>query len=79
MFYVNLTWLTCEYNSFFIQTQDGINPAMLESNANCEAQSPIIDPLVAQCNNPSNVHTSQQSVVSLPNMHFPKFRWWITG
>jgi hypothetical protein len=65
MSYVNLTWLTCEYNSFFIQNEDGINPAMLESNANCEAQFPLMDPLVAQCNIPSNVHTSQQSVVSL--------------
>jgi hypothetical protein len=65
MSYVNLTWLTCGYDSFFIQNQDGINPAMLESNTNCEAQFPIMDALVAPSNISSNVHTSQQNVVSL--------------
>jgi dsRNA-specific ribonuclease len=59
------TWGVMHYIGFFIQNEDGINPAMLESNANCEAQFPLMDPLVAQCNIPSNVHTSQQSVVSL--------------
>lgn len=61
---VNLTWLTCEYNSVFIQNQDGINPAMLESNANCETEFPIMGPLVAQSNISSNVHTRQQNMVS---------------
>ncbi|PYH64015.1 uncharacterized protein BO88DRAFT_439060 [Aspergillus vadensis CBS 113365] len=59
------TWGVMNYIGFFIQNQDGINPAMLESNANCEAQFPIMDPLAAPCNILSNVHTSQVSVVSL--------------
>ncbi|OJJ65743.1 hypothetical protein ASPBRDRAFT_139496 [Aspergillus brasiliensis CBS 101740] len=60
------TWGVMHYIGFFIQNQDGINPAMLESNANCEAQFPIMDPLAAPCNILSNVHTSQVSVVRRP-------------
>ncbi|KAL4912610.1 hypothetical protein BDW62DRAFT_214870 [Aspergillus aurantiobrunneus] len=60
------TWGVMHYIGFFIQNQDGINPAMLEPNADCEAQFPLMDPLVAQCNIPSNVHTSQPSVVRRP-------------
>jgi hypothetical protein len=59
------TWGVMHNIGFFIQNQDGINPAMLESNTNCEAQFPIMDALVAPSNISSNVHTSQQNVVSL--------------
>ncbi|PYH42935.1 uncharacterized protein BP01DRAFT_403803 [Aspergillus saccharolyticus JOP 1030-1] len=60
------TWGVMHYIGFFIQNQDGINPAMLESTADCQTHLPIISPLVPQCNISSNDIEAGSDFMAVP-------------